>query len=137
MTGGSSIINISSHFDSGNIDVEDVLESSSAGQPHVAKLRIHADPFCELDQKAHFQFYYFRASGSKGRALELQIVNAGEASYAHGFRDYKSCASYDRKFWFRVPTEFDKSTGVLTIKHTPARVGILALHTSSSMLWHC
>src|SRR3546814_7073977 len=31
---------------------------------------------------------------------------------------YRACASYDRKTWFRVPTDYDGE--VLTIRHTPA-----------------
>ena len=35
----------------------------------------------------------------------------------------QTCASYDRKHWFRVPTAYDSHHGVLLIKHKPERVG--------------
>jgi len=34
----------------------------------------------------------------------------------------QTCASYDRKHWFRVPTHYDSHHGVLLIKHKPERV---------------
>jgi len=34
----------------------------------------------------------------------------------------QTCASYDRKHWFRVPTHYDSQHGVLLIKHKPERV---------------
>src|SRR3546814_14969437 len=55
---------------------------------------------------------------SSDLALVMTIVNAGKASYPKGWADYRACASYDRKTWFRVPTDYDGE--VLTIRHTPA-----------------
>ncbi|PNH05606.1 hypothetical protein TSOC_008101 [Tetrabaena socialis] len=42
--------------------------------------------------------------------MRLQLVNAGEASYAAAYGGYRACASYDMQDWFR---------GVLTISHSP------------------
>lgn len=38
--------------------------------------------------------------------------------------NYKACASYDRKYWFRIKdTTYDKEKGVLLWHHKPERVG--------------
>lgn len=42
-------MHINSHFDSGNIEVEDVSDLSNI------KLRIHKDPYCETDETSHAQ----------------------------------------------------------------------------------
>jgi murein tripeptide amidase MpaA len=44
-------------------------------------------------------------------------MNAGEAAYPEGWRDYRAVASYDRKTWFRVDTEYEGA--VLAIRHRP------------------
>lgn len=64
--------------------------------------------------------------------LTLKLVNAGEASFANAWSGYTTCASYDRQHWFRVPTSYDKASGVLSIQHTPEQVAnpaITALQT--------
>ena len=43
-------------------------------------------------------------------------------SYPNAWNEYSACASYDRRYWFRVPTVWNKETGVLTIRHKPAKV---------------
>ena len=40
---------INSNFDSGNIDVVDISDKSNI------QLSIHEDPYCEVDERAHFQ----------------------------------------------------------------------------------
>ena len=97
---------IASNFDGGNIHVV------STDDPKDVKLEIRADKDSEF-----FQWFFFRVTGAGDLDCRLNIVNAGKASYAEGWRDYQAVASYDRKTWFRVPTEFDVKT--LTIAHRP------------------
>ena len=97
---------VTSNFDGGNI------LCISATDPTDIKLEIRPDLASEF-----YQWFYFRLSGAKGHDCRLKIVNAGGASYPEGWKDYRAVASYDRKFWFRVPSAFDGQT--LTISHRP------------------
>ncbi|MEW5306259.1 MAG: hypothetical protein WDW36_008735 [Sanguina aurantia] len=106
---------INSHFDSGNVEIVDISDPSNI------QLAIHRDPFCETDQKAHFQWFHFRVTGVRSTPLTLHMVNAGEASYPNAWEGYSACASYDLSHWFRVPTAYDKASGALTITHTPEK----------------
>lgn len=98
---------ISSVFDSGNIEV------IAAESPSQVRLAIRPDAGGN-----HYQWFHFRVTGARGQALRLRIENAAKASYPDGWVDYRACASYDRKHWFRVPTTYDGTA--LTIEHTPA-----------------
>ena len=52
----------------------------------------------------------------------MRVLNAGTASFPRGWTNgYQAVASYDTSSWFRVPTTYDKASGVLTIDHTPER----------------
>jgi len=99
-------MHIDSHFDSGNIEVVEVLA------PHRADLRIRKDVGDE-----HMQWFYFRVDGVRGEDCTLRILNAGEASYPKAWDDYRVCTSVDRQTWTRVDTAFED--GVLTIEHQP------------------
>mmetsp|Transcript_66718 Transcript_66718/g.211191 ORF Transcript_66718/g.211191 Transcript_66718/m.211191 type:complete len:289 (+) Transcript_66718:265-1131(+) len=115
-SGSHTNVTVSSSFDSGNIEVVD------DSNPCDIELSIRPDPFCEKDGRAHFQWYHFRATGLEEAApITFRLLGADKASYAPAWNGYNSCASYDRKHWFRVPTAYDESTGVLTISHTPER----------------
>ena len=98
---------IDSGFDSGNIEL-------LAGDGPDFRLAIRKD-----NQSEFYQWFHFRLSGGRDRDCTLAIANAGGAAYAGGWKDYRAVASYDRKRWFRVPTDYDGST--LTIRHRPAR----------------
>ena len=98
---------ITSNFDGGNILVRDVAD------PGAVHLEIRRDSASDF-----FQWFYFRASGVRDTALALHIDNAGASSYPPGWKDYRAVASYDRRRWFRVPTDYDGQR--LTIRHTPA-----------------
>jgi len=100
------MLHLSSCFDSGNIDVIDVTEDGSA------TLEI---PFDVGDE--HRQWFHFRVSGARGRAIRLVIRNAGQCSYPKGWEGYRACRSTDREDWVRVPTEYED--GVLTITDRP------------------
>ncbi|MBY6186120.1 hypothetical protein KUV89_05745 [Marinobacter hydrocarbonoclasticus] len=99
---------ITSAFDSGNINVIDARDASDI------RLTIQPDHNTEK-----FQWFHFALHGAAGQACRLNITNAGEAAYQDGWKDYQAVASYDRETWFRVETEFDGKT--LSITHTPER----------------
>lgn len=104
-------IKISNEFDAGAIQVVDVQSPSDM------QLRLRKDSHADFAQ-----WFYFRLQGACGTGCTMRIVNAGDASYPDGWRDYKAVASYDRQHWFRVPTAYDN--GVLTISHTPEQDSI-------------
>lgn len=106
-------IQISSNFDAGNIEVV------SANDLNDIQLKIRPDPFCKGDDTTHFQWFYFRVTGCKGKDLQLKIVNAGESSFPVAWPKYNTCASYDAINMFRIPTTYDKSKGVLSWKIKP------------------
>lgn len=95
---------ISSNFDSGNIDIIDDSDINNI------QLKIQKDSNSDF-----FQWFHFRLQGEAGKEYTMKIVNAHESSYVDGWKNYNACASYDRKEWFRVPTEFDGTN--LIIKH--------------------
>jgi len=99
-------MHVSSHFDSGNIEVVDQTD------PANVHLKIRKDA-----GEDHFQWFHFRVTGARGMKLTLHIDNASLASYPDGWRDYQACASWDRKNWTRVHTRYDGRT--LTIEHEP------------------
>ena len=109
-----SQISISSCFDGGNIERVSVTPMTTASAFEV-QVRVRDDPFTELEKKNHKQWFYFRASGFNQPDLshKFVIVNAGECSYSKAWTGYNVCASYDRNDWFRVPTEYDATTGHL------------------------
>lgn len=100
------MIRISSNFDAGNIEF--VGETGNG----VFDVKIRKDAHSEF-----FQWFYFRLTGAKGQPCRMNIVNAGDASYVDGFRDYQAVISYDRENWFRTETEFDGQ--ILSIGLTP------------------
>ena len=95
-------MHITANFDAGNIDVislEDKKDIQLAIRPDVGE--------------EFFQWFNFRLSGEIGEQYVLNIVNAGEASYLAGWENYQAVASYDREYWFRLPTSY--KDGKLTI----------------------
>ena len=90
-------LEISSDFDSGNIEVIDALDK------HRVLLAIRSDFGGE-----HRQWFHFRAAGlSVGAHHRFTLVNAGSASYVGAWPGYRAMASYDRQHWFRIPTHYD------------------------------
>lgn len=95
-------MHITANFDAGNIDVislEDKKDIQLAIRPDVGE--------------EFFQWFNFRLSGEIGEQYVLNIVNAGAASYLAGWENYQAVASYDREYWFRLPTSY--KDGKLTI----------------------
>jgi murein tripeptide amidase MpaA len=95
-------MHISANFDAGNIEV------LNADNPKNIELAIRPDVGDEF-----FQWFNFRLTGDIGEQYVLNIVNAGESSYVEGWEDYQAVASYDRQYWFRLPTSYKE--GKLTI----------------------
>jgi len=75
------------------------------------------------DDTTHFQWFYFRVAGCKGKDLHLKIVNAGDSSFPVAWPKYNTCASYDAITMFRIPSAYDKAQGVLSWKIKPEHVG--------------
>lgn len=102
-------IQISSGFDSGNIEVLAVEGTE-------ARLAIRPDR-----DSSFFQWFHFRVAGARGRALTLRIVRLNGSAYPMGWPGYRACVSEDRQFWGRTETSWDESAdgGTLTIRYTP------------------
>lgn len=101
------MINISSRFHSGNIEVVD------ASDPENVRLNIVPDAGGD-----HYQWFHFRVTGAQGQMLKMSLLNAEGASYTDGWEGYRCCASYDGENWFRVDTKYEDE--VLSIQHKPA-----------------
>ena len=104
-------IKISHQFDAGAIEIVD------APHAHQIDLRLRKDSHADFTQ-----WFYFRLQGARNQACTMRLLNAAQASYPSGWKDYAAVASYDRENWFRVPTSYDGA--VLTIAHTPERDSI-------------
>lgn len=100
------MIHVSSNFDSGNIIVKTAKDALDI------RLEIRKDTHSDF-----LQWFHFRVSGVGSQTCQLIIENAGETTYPLGWENYNTCASYDRKNWFRVPTSYEN--GQLIIRHTP------------------
>jgi murein tripeptide amidase MpaA len=91
---------ISAHFDSGNIEVHD----SSNPQHPLLKMRKDL-------KSSHFQWFHFKAEGlTPGTRYDFSITNAGESAYNWAWDGYNAAASYDQKTWFRVPSTYTNGT---------------------------
>jgi len=101
------MIVITSNFDSGNIEV------ISASDPTNILLEIRKDTLSDF-----YQWFCFRVTGCKDETLNLNILNAGSASYPEGYENYQVRASYDKINWFLIQTRFDGK--ILTFEHQPA-----------------
>lgn len=95
-------MHITANFDAGNIDVISLEDKENI------QLAIRPDVGGEF-----FQWFNFRLTGEVGEQYVLNIVNAGQASYLEGWENYQAVASYDREYWFRLPTSY--KDGKLTI----------------------
>ncbi|MBR7792041.1 hypothetical protein KDM87_05480 [Undibacterium sp. FT147W] len=99
-------IKISQNFDAGAIEVV------KADEADAIELKLRKDSHADI-----WQWFHFRLQGARHQETVMRILNAGEATYAKGWENYRAVASYDRETWFRVDTEFDGK--VMTIRHTP------------------
>ncbi|RTE87204.1 MULTISPECIES: M14-type cytosolic carboxypeptidase [Gammaproteobacteria] len=97
---------ISSSFDSGNIEVVDDSAIDNI------RLNIRKD-----HQSDFYQWFHFKLHSKAWEAHRMVIENASSAAYPDGWEGYQALASYDREYWFRVPTSYDGKA--LTIEFTP------------------
>ncbi|MHA6494116.1 M14 family metallopeptidase [Pseudomonas borbori] len=88
---------ITSNFDSGNIEV---IDSSN---PQRVLLAMRADL-----RSHHFQWFHFKVDGlTPGQRYGFSLTNAGESAYPRAWPGYNAVASYDQVNWFRVPSRFE------------------------------
>lgn len=120
-------VSISDAFDGGNIEHVETTTSKD-GDEITVKLRIKPDPFTELENTAHFQYFSFLSSISSpslssssdeqhnnSTVVTYKVINAGDASYAVAWNGATTFYSKDRVTWKRVRnTNFDKETGHLS-----------------------
>lgn len=103
-------LTISSAFDSGAIETVAVRDDE-------ADLRIRPD--LRIDAQGalvpgeFLQWFHFRVSSDAAAGVRLRLLNAAQATYPDGWRDYRAVASVDRRHWRRVTTAYDGQ--VLTI----------------------
>lgn len=95
-------MHITANFDAGNIEVISLEDKKDI------QLAIRPDVGGEF-----FQWFNFRITGQIGEQYVLNILNAGEAAFPGGWESYQAVASYDREYWFRLPTSY--KDGNLTI----------------------
>jgi len=86
-------LNINAGFDSGNIIVE------SADDAKDIRLSIRTD-----SESHFFQWFHFRATGSKATPCTFRITNAAKAAFPNAWDGYRVAASYDRETWFKTST---------------------------------
>lgn len=86
---------ISSHFDSGNINVLDDTD------PKDIRLEIRKDNASDF-----FQWFHFSLEGDVGETYRLRICNAGQSSYNKGWQNYDVCTSWNRHDWFRTSSRY-------------------------------
>jgi murein tripeptide amidase MpaA len=93
-------MHISSHFDSGNIEVHDL---SNPQHPLLAMRKDLNSP--------HYQWFHFKAEDlTPGQRYDFSITNAGGSAYHWAWSGYNAAASYDQKTWFRVPSTYADGT---------------------------
>ena len=89
-------LHISSHFDSGAIEVVSLRDPSDI------QLKIRPDNASDFAQWFHFCLH-----GAKGVPVTLRLLNAGASAFPKGWEGYRVVASNDRQHWFRVDARFD------------------------------
>lgn len=97
-------MHITANFDAGNIEVINLEDKNNI------QLAIRPDVGGEF-----FQWFNFRLLGQIGEQYILNIVNAGDASYLEGWENYQAVASYDREYWFRLPTTYQDGKLTMTV----------------------
>ncbi len=100
----TTMVEVSDAFEGGNVEVVTISEAG------LVDLRIRSD-----HQSDHLQWFYFRLSGARGRALTIRLINAGEASYVDGWDGYRACSSHDRQRWSRVATRYEDGALILEL----------------------
>ena len=110
-------VTISSAFDAGNIELVSVdARGGEAGTAPLVRLKIKPDPFTELENKHHMQWFAFRACLSPdaiAKRVTYEIVNAAEVSYPQAWPGSAVCFSVDKQRWDREPMVYDDQAMVL------------------------
>jgi murein tripeptide amidase MpaA len=89
------------------------IEVVAADDPANIQLRLVPDA-----NSQYLGYFHFRATGVRGVACNFALVNASdsltmrlpgrdEAAVENGWTNTGAMASYDRRYWFRVPATFD------------------------------
>jgi murein tripeptide amidase MpaA len=98
-------IAVSSNIPHGSIEVV------AASDPADIQLRLVKDRNSD-----YTGYYHFRAAGVRGTDCTFRIVNAGDGlsqrlpgreNVEDGWTNTGPAASYDRRYWFRIPARFD------------------------------
>lgn len=97
---------ISTAFDAGSIEVIKIDDHRDI------QLAIRTDSASDIAQ-----WFYFRLHGAAGLPVTLHFMNASKSAYPAGWDGYRAVASYDRRNWFRVPTQYNGEQ--LTVNFTP------------------
>ena len=101
-------IEITSAFDSGNIEVHNIVGTK-------AELSIRKDKDSDF-----FQWFHFRVSCEIGDELELNITGLKDSAYPQGWPGYTACVSEDRDYWGRADSSYDEASGTLSVSYTAA-----------------
>lgn len=136
----SNTISISDKYDGGNIEHSGTSsttdKSTGTSIPRVS-LNIKPDPYTELEEKEHFQYFSFRStvgldngnnnngeSNKSSNKVQYCLKNAGRASYAGAWQGYTVCYSTQLNrpdSWRRVlDTKYNPQLGTLTWTHDHA-----------------
>ncbi len=97
---------ITTQFDSGAIEVVRLDDAADI------QLRIRRDNAADIAQ-----WFHFRLQGAAGLPVRLSFLNAAQCAYPKGWEGYRVVASYERKRWFRIDTDYDAA--VMTARLTP------------------
>ena len=97
-------LHISSHFDSGAIEVVSLRDPSDI------QLKIRPDNASDFAQWFHFCLH-----GAHGVPVTLRFLNAGASAFPKGWEGYRVVASNDRQHWFRVDARFDGQQMVVDV----------------------
>ncbi len=84
-------LQIDADFESGNVDNVRVPEENRVD------FDIRADRSSE-----HYQWFYFRVRGGRGRTIKFQATNGAGAAYSDGWRFHQPVISPDQKSWRRI-----------------------------------
>ena len=115
---------ISDNFDAGNIKCIDIKENGEIN------LEIKKD-----NNSDFLQWFYFKLTGAKNKACNLNILNASKTSYSVAWQGYNVVASYDRKTWFRIESSYNEE--VFSFEHKPLHdIVYYAYFTPYSMEMH-
>lgn len=90
---------INTDFDAGSIIVKNMEDA------HNLRFKIRNDT------NSHFvQWFYFQLHNAKSQDLTLHLDELDKTAYPDGWDGYNVCASYDNKYWFRIPCTFANNT---------------------------